>query len=212
MEQNRGKFIVFEGIDGSGKSTQAKRLAKKLQEQGIKVWLTCEPTYSRIGQIIRDIFTHKMEADTHTVAGLFVADRLHHILEPEEGILAKLAKGYIVISDRYYFSSYAYQGAHVDMEWVIAANQKCAELLRPDLNIFIDVAPEVSMKRIEQGRSSTELYESLQNLIDVRKAYLKAFDLKKEEETILTIFGEEQIDTLAEKINTEIQRRFLTPS
>ena len=79
-------FIAFEGIDGCGKSTQAKLLADKLEKAGHKIFLTCEPTESRIGTLIRDIFNHKMEADHRTIAGLFVADRLDHILNKRDGI------------------------------------------------------------------------------------------------------------------------------
>ena len=109
-------FIAFEGIDGSGKSTQAKRLARLLENAGHKVYSTFEPTDNPIGKMIRDIFNHKMEADHRTIAGLFVADRLDHLLNKSNGILKKLDEGYTVITDRYYFSSYAYHGTHMAMD------------------------------------------------------------------------------------------------
>ncbi|HAL81034.1 MAG TPA: dTMP kinase, partial [Mucilaginibacter sp.] len=109
-------FIALEGIDGSGKSTQVKLLTEKLEQAGHKVYTTCEPTDSPIGKIIRDIFTHKMEADHRTIAGLFVADRLDHLLNKTNGIIKKLEEGYTVITDRYYFSSYAYQSTHMDLD------------------------------------------------------------------------------------------------
>ena len=80
-------FIAFEGIDGSGKSTQLKLLKQKFEQAGSKVYTTAEPTESPIGKIIRDIFSHKMEADHRTIAGLFVADRLDHLLNKTNGIL-----------------------------------------------------------------------------------------------------------------------------
>ena len=123
----KNKFIAFEGIDGCGKSTQVKLLSEQLSRQGHKVYITCEPTDSAIGKIIRSIFKHEMEADHRTIAGLFVADRLHHLLNKTDGILKKLSEGYTVITDRYYFSSYAYHGAHIDMDWVIEANRLSAE-------------------------------------------------------------------------------------
>ena len=102
-------FLAFEGIDGSGKSTQSKLLAEKLKEKGLNVYHTTEPTDSPIGAMIRKIFRHEMEADHRTIAGLYVADRLDHLTNSKNGLIKKLEEGYIVISDRYYFSSYAYQ-------------------------------------------------------------------------------------------------------
>ncbi|MBP9197347.1 MAG: dTMP kinase, partial [Saprospiraceae bacterium] len=98
-------FIAFEGIDGSGKSTQVKLLAEYLAQSGHKVYTTFEPTDSRIGVMIRDIFNHRMEGDQRVIAALFAADRLNHLLNSQDGILKKLKEGYTVITDRYYFSS-----------------------------------------------------------------------------------------------------------
>src|ERR1017187_6127173 len=182
-------FIAFEGIDGSGKSTQVKHLCYNLQNAGHKVYLTCEPTDSPIGKLIRDIFNHRMEGDHRTIAGLFVADRLDHLLNKSNGILKKLEEGYTVISDRYYFSSYAYQGTHMPMEWVIEANSMSADLLRPDLNIYIDIAPEDGMARLNKDRSSIELYETLENLKNVRAKYSEAFELLKLKEKIFSLDG-----------------------
>ena len=134
-------FIALEGIDGSGKSTQTKILARKLEDAGHKVYTTFEPTDGAIGTIIRNILKGEMKADEHIIAALFVADRLDHLLNETNGIIKKLGEGFTVITDRYYFSSYAYHGAHVDMNWVIAANAMSAKICRPDVNLFIDVAP-----------------------------------------------------------------------
>ncbi|CAG0905332.1 unnamed protein product, partial [Darwinula stevensoni] len=105
------------GIDGSGKSTQAKFLEEFLSSKN-ETYLTCEPTFNPIGQMIRDIFSGKINSNNHVITGLFVADRLDHILNEYYGIISKLEKGINVISDRYYFSSFAYQGAHVPFDWV----------------------------------------------------------------------------------------------
>ncbi|HEX8356897.1 MAG TPA: dTMP kinase, partial [Segetibacter sp.] len=153
-------FIALEGIDGSGKSTQVKLLAERLSNAGHNVYATFEPTDGAIGTMIRNIMKGQMKADDRTIAGLFVADRLDHLLNETNGILKKIEDGYTVITDRYYFSSYAYHGTHMSMDWVIAANALSAEILRPDLNIFIDVAPETSMRRLS-ARGVIELYETL---------------------------------------------------
>jgi dTMP kinase len=201
-------FIAFEGIDGSGKSTQVKLLKEKLEQAGLKVYTTCEPTESPIGKIIRDIFTHKMEADHRVIAGLFVADRLDHLLNKTNGIIKMLEDGYTVITDRYYFSSYAYQSTHMDLNWVIQANSLSAGLLRPDVNIFIDITPEQSMERLKKGRTSIELYETLENLQNVRNKYFEVMDLMQSEESIFKINGNRNAETISNEIWNNLAERF----
>jgi dTMP kinase len=197
-------FIAFEGIDGSGKSTQVKLLSYNLKNAGHKVHLTCEPTESPIGKMIRDIFSHKMEADHRVIAGLFIADRLNHLLDKENGILKKLEEGYTVISDRYYFSSYAYQGTHMPLEWVIEANTLASNLLRPDLNIYIDIDPTASMDRLNSDRPAMELYETVENLHNVRGKYLEAIELLKLKENVFVLDGNRAPHIIAADIWNEI--------
>lgn len=199
-------FIALEGIDGSGKSTQIKLLAEQLEKAGHKVYTTFEPTDSPIGKMIRDIFSHRMEADHRVIAGLFVADRLNHLLSKSDGILKKLEEGYTVLSDRYYLSSYAYHSVHMDMDWVIEANAMSAELLRPDLNIYIDIPPEISMERINRGRTSIEMYETLDNLKQVREKYFEAFDKVKEKENIFITNSNRAPEEVATDIWNEVVR------
>lgn len=199
-------FIAFEGIDGSGKSTQVKLLVNKLKEEGHKVYCTSEPTDRPIGAMIRDIFQHKMEADHRTIAGLFIADRLDHLLNKSTGILKKLNEGYTVIIDRYYFSSYAYQGVHMSLDWVIEANKQSADLLRPDLNIFIDIEPDIAIKRINKGREIIELYETKENLTNVRNKFLEAFEKQKDVEKIFITDGNKSPDTISSVIWNEVSK------
>jgi len=196
----RNFFIAFEGLDGSGKSTQVNFLADKLKEQGFKVYTTFEPTDSPIGRLIRDIFQHRREADHKTIAALFAADRLDHVLNKKNGILKKLEEGYTVITDRYYFSSYAYHGTHMDMNWVIETNSLTADLLRPDLNIYIDILPEISMKRLNKGRSSIELYESTGNLEKVREKYFEAFEMLSSKEKVFITDGNRPVEDIFKEI------------
>ncbi len=197
-------FIVFEGIDGSGKSTQAKLLAEKLIAAGHKIYTTFEPTDSPIGSMIRNIFKGRMNADHQTIAALNVADRLDHLHNEINGLLKKKAEGYTIICDRYYFSSYAYQGVHMDMDWVIAANTLSAATLRPDVNLFIDVDPEVSMQRLNSTRGTIELYETLDNLKLVRTKYVEAFEKLKGEEKVVSINGNQTVAAIAEDIWKEV--------
>jgi dTMP kinase len=201
-------FIAFEGIDGSGKSTQVKLLTEHLTAAGHKVHVTCEPSEGPIGKMIRDIFTHKMEADHKTIAGLFVADRLDHLMNKKDGILKKLEEGYIVLTDRYYFSSYAYQSPYMDLNWVINANSLSAELLRPDLNVYIDITAETSIERIKKGRTSTELYETLENLQNVRDKYFEVMELLKDEEKVMVTDGNRSPELIADEIWKNISKLF----
>ena len=204
-------FIAFEGIDGSGKSTQVKLLKQNLENAGLKVYTTCEPTDSPIGKMIRDIFNHRMEGDNRTIAALFVADRLHHLLNKTDGIIKMLEEGYTVITDRYYLSSYAYQSPYIDLDWVIKANSLSANLLRPDLNIYIDISPEVSIERINKGRESTELYETLDNLRVVSGKYKEVMELLKDEEKVVRIDGNHDAEIIADDIWNTVSEQLFEP-
>jgi len=199
-------FIAFEGIDGSGKSTQVQKLSDWLTRQGHRVYTTCEPTDSRIGKMIRDIFNHRMEGDQRVIAALFAADRLNHLLHSQDGIIRKLEEGYTVITDRYYFSSYAYHTVHgIDMDWVIDLNRVSADLLKPDLNIYIDIAPEKSMERLIIGRTTMEMYETLDNLKAVQEKYFEAFQRMKDKENICFIDGSQAEEQVAIDIQSKIR-------
>lgn len=200
MLPKKNLFIAFEGIDGSGKSTQVLELAKRMELAGHKVYTTFEPTKSRIGVLIRDIFQNKLEADHKVIAGLFLADRLEHILNKQEGLLKKLEEGYTVITDRYYLSSYAYHGVHMDMDRVIEMNRMAVELLTPDLHIFIDIDPSIGMERINSNRETIEIYETLENLQNVRKKYEEAFEKVGNTEQIFITNGNAPPQLIAENI------------
>jgi dTMP kinase len=125
-------------------------------------------------------------------------------------MLKMLDEGYTVITDRYYFSSYVYQGVHMPMDWVIQANSLSAGLRRPDLNIYIDIAPEISMARLSKGRSSLELYETLENLKNVRNKYFEAFELLKSRERIFITDGNRSPELIANDIWDEISKTAVT--
>ncbi len=198
--KNRGKFIVFEGIDGSGKSTQIELLAKNLENRGIECRQTLEPTFGMVGEVLHDILSGKKVADPKVTASLFVADRLDHILNNEDGVLKSLNEGKTVICDRYYFSSYAYQSVEVPRDWVIAANRLAAETLRPDAVVFIDISAECAMDRISKNRETVELYENRERLAKVREGYLSAFELMKNDEKIFIVDGNRSILEIAKDV------------
>ncbi len=208
MEHTKGRFIAFEGIDGSGKTTQIKLLADRLKGMGLRCYETREPTDGPVGSVVHQIMTGRIQADSRVVASLFAADRLDHLLNGSNGILPMLDQGIHVLTDRYYFSSYAYHSVDMPMDWVIAANAQSAQLLRPTATIFIDVDPEVSLARIAKNRFHTELYETQERLIQVRDLYRQAFEKQRDVENILVLNGNLEPDDLAQHIWQAVKNYF----
>ena len=186
----RGRFFALEGIDGSGKSTQLPLLARRLEALGRPCVQTREPTGGPMGTLLRQVLTGQVDCDSRVVAPLFVADRLDHLLRKGDGLLALVEGGTDVLCDRYYFSSYAYQSVDLPLEWVIGANRPCADLLRPDATLFLDVAPELALERIARGRDHTELFETRERLTRTREQYFRAFEAEKDRERIIILPGD----------------------
>ena len=201
---NRGRFIVVEGIDGAGKTTQIELLAEKLRAEGRTVCVTAEPTASVSGGLLRDALGGIANRTPCEMAALFVLDRIFHNVNPN-GINAMLERGIDVICDRYYYSSLAYQGSQTDFEWVKNMNLGCPEIRVPDLCIFLDLAPEESLKRISKGRTTTELYEKLDTLESVRKRFFDVFDILKDRDHIKVIDTTgDTIEEVAQKISDAV--------
>ncbi len=205
QSNNKGKFIAFEGIDGSGKSTQIRILAERLKMQGDTCYTTMEPTDSPIGYLIHQIMTGRIKTDNKVIAALFVADRLDHLLNDVDGIVSKVNEGITVLTDRYYFSSYAYQSVDMPMDWIIQANEQSSQILRPTVNIFIDTDPDIAMERIARNRFHRELFEKKSRLIEVREKYLEAFEKRKDVERVMIIDGNRSEREIAEDIWEKLQ-------
>ena len=202
-------FIVFEGIDGAGKTTQINLLADRLRSAGLDPVVTAEPTGMETGKAIRRVLSGALQKTPTQVAAMFVQDRIDHNVDPEQGIEAMLATGKAVICDRYYYSSLAYQGSLTDFDWVMAANCSCPEIRHPDLCIFLDLSPEESMKRITKGRTSTEIYEKAETLATFRARYMDVFEkLSARGEKIEIIDASGTIEQAAEKIAEVISKHF----
>jgi len=167
----KNRFIVLEGIDGSGTTTQMHLLADALTARSISCATTAEPTDGPIGRTIRAILRGELAVDPTTVAWLFAADRNEH-LYGADGILSKLAKGDIVISDRYVLSSLAYQGTTCGMRLPIQLNR---HFPAPGLTILFDIDPRVSLERIA-SRNSIDIYETLDLQARIRQMYLRMAD------------------------------------
>lgn len=203
---NRGKLIAFEGIDGSGKTTQIGLLAGRFREMGITFYTTMEPTDSPIGSLIHQIMTGRMNADPKVIAALFVADRLDHLLNEVNGVVHKVEEGITVIMDRYYFSSYAYQSVDVPIDWLIQANAQSRSILRPAVHIFIDTDPEIAMERITQNRCDKELFEEKSRLARVREKYLECFERFGGSEQVVRIDGNRSPEEVAQDIWKAVQK------
>ena len=175
-----GKFIVFEGIDGSGKSSHAVLLKERLEQEGYRVFLTQEPSDGEAGKLLRRCLTGESDLPEQAIAGLFMTDRIDHVLNPATGLLRHLEQGEIVLCDRYYFSSFAYNSMYAPMDWIIEINRIAREKLSPDLTVFLDIRPETFLSRTE-GRGAKERYEKVEVLNKVRGNYFKAFALLPEE-------------------------------
>jgi len=202
----RGKFIVFEGIDGSGKTTQLQNAQVWWETAGYNCMVTREPSDGEAGKLIRQYLTNKLTgADSHYLAALFAADRLDHILK-HGGMLEFLNAGEknVVLSDRYYLSNYAYQSVDIDLDWLIAINSVSARICKPDCHIYIGVTPETACERIK-NRGNTELFERYERLKATTENYLKAIN-ELTNENIIIINGENNFKTVSEDIEKIFER------
>jgi dTMP kinase len=153
-------LIVLEGLDGAGTTTQARRLVDDLEAAGRRAHLTREPSDGPIGRLIREMLVggHAIagQAIAQTTFGLlFAADRLDHLQREVE---PALAEGAIVVSDRWYHSSLAYQGTGAERAWIARLNERAR---RPDLTVLLRVRPEVAAERRVAAGRAQELFEDL---------------------------------------------------
>ncbi len=164
----RSLFVVFEGIDGSGKSTQARLLESFLSSQGIPCECTFEPGESAVGKMIRAMLQGEHTMNARTEAFLFAADRSEHL---ENVIDPALESGKVVICDRYKYASIAYQTARgMKFKEVDVLNSFAP---RPDIVYYIDIDPDIGIARIENGDNEVDEFENIDLLVKVRGVYLK---------------------------------------
>ncbi len=201
----RGRFIVFEGIDGAGKSTQIEKLRQKLVSEGRKVFITAEPTASVTGGILRDALSGNYKRTAAELAAMFLSDRIFHNVNESVGINQALERGFDVISDRYYYSSFAYQGLDSDIDWVINMNLKCPDIRKPDLCIFLDLDAEKSKARIDTNRATMEIFENEETLNKIRNKFFDVFK-RLPDENIAIIDASGSVDEIADEIFRVVDR------
>lgn len=201
MKKNpyKGKFIAFEGLDGSGQTTQANLLKDYLEKKGLEIILTKEPTVdSKAGKMIEKVLNKKITVSFTELQGLFAEDRNWHqknIIEPT------LKTGKIVISDRAQFSSFAFGAASgVDLDYLIRINEKFIE---PDLTILLKVSPKVCIERIQKRGTKETLFEKEKQLEKVWNIYEK---LARKFKNIIIVDGEKTIEEIHKKIRQIVEK------
>lgn len=194
MKNNRkkGLFIVFEGLDGSGQTTQIGLLERYLKMKGKKVHVTSEPSNSMIGGLIRALLTKYWKLSNTGMQLLYCADRAHHL---ETEIYPALAKGNVVICSRYFFSTIAFGSLDNNVRWLEDLNENFPQ---PDITFFIKVTPNECMKRIN-NRFRKEYFEKESKMKKVFKTYLK-ISRDKKYKNFFTINGEQSMDKVSQDI------------
>ncbi len=195
MKKNpyKGKFIAFEGLDGSGQTTQANLLKKYLEERGFEVILTKEPTLdSNAGKKIEKILNEKINTTPNHLQEFFAEDRSWH---QRNRVIPALKKGKIVISDRSQFSSFAFGAASgVVLDYLISLND---DFIEPDLVILLKTSPKTSIERIKKRGIKQTLFEKEKQLGKVWRVFEK---LSKRFKNITVVDGEKSIKEIHKKV------------
>lgn len=201
------KLIVLEGLDGAGTTTQARLLAQALTERGRTVHVTRQPSDGPIGKLLRTMLTggHAIEGqaiDQRTFGLLFAADRMDH---GQREVAPALAAGTLVISDRWYHSSLAYQGTGADRAWIATAN---LHAIRPDVTVFLRVRPEVAAARRAAAGRTEELFEAIEMQRKVAAGYDEVMHkLAFAGERIEVVNGELPLEEVTSEILAGVLRR-----
>ncbi len=189
-------LIVFEGLDGSGTTTQLSLLKDRLKDNGIPHHLTFEPSESAVGLLIRRILSGELNYTRKTLARLFAADREEHLFGAG-GMLERSRAGELVICDRYILSSLAYQGNELGLETVWEYNKTFP---LPEILIFLDVQPEDGHRRYS-NRERLEIYEKLDLQSQIRQRYFGFFEsVKKSGVDLYIIDSTREISEIAADI------------
>lgn len=200
-----GKFIVIEGVDGSGKSTQVKLIGKQLEEKGLKVHITKEPTDTPTGKLLREALSGKLKLPPVALQYLFNADRAVHQLEIQE----YLKKGYAVIADRYFWSSVAYGISDLAVvrqaDWCLTVFSILSfynQFLKPDFSFYLKIDAKIAAKRLEKSQKKLEIYDHLNKLLKIEKGY--NYLLQKFPKEFIIIDGEKTEKEITEEIVEKI--------
>jgi dTMP kinase len=201
--KRRGRFVVLEGLDGAGTTTQAARLALVLRRAGHRVVLTREPSDGPVGVMLREALQGRprpggeMLTDA-ALALLFAADRLDHLASKVE---PGLASGAVVVSDRYVLSSFAYQGRVLDPTWVEALNAKAQA---PDLTLFLEVRPRVAAARRELRGGHKDRFDDARTQAAVARAYDAVVARHARTQRVRRLDGELPVEGVADLVQAAV--------
>ncbi len=185
-------LIVLEGIDGAGTTTQTERLAASLEQDGHRVHVTREPSDGPVGRLLREMLAGEhAPLDATLMALLFAADRADHLQREVE---PALAAGAVVVSDRWYHSSLAYQGTEQDREWIREINKNARA---PELTLFLEVDPEVAARRRAAVGRDEEIYDRIEDQRRIAAGYRSVVATLSPTERIETVDGEQTPDEIA---------------
>ena len=206
---NSAKFITFEGIDGCGKSTQAKLLLDYMNKSGVETILVREPGGTNISESIREILLHSSSGQMgdRTESLLMTASRAQLT---QDVIIPNMDQGKFVIADRYSDSTLAYQGGgrNLDIEWLIELNNYATFTLLPDITFFVDIRSEEALRRLDSNKDRIE-GEGIEFQARVRKTYHELAERFNDRYVILDGYGE--IDDIHQKVlNEMIRRKFIS--
>lgn len=198
-------FIVFEGIDGAGTSTQIKKLVDNAPEKYIA---TAEPTSGPTGKFLRRMLSGEFHVDEKTNAYLFAADRCEHIFG-KGGVKELCESGKIVVSDRYFFSSLAYQSVSCGLELPQLLN---SPFPLPEYLFFFDINPEISLGRVNARNGHKEIYENIEAQKKIAALYEKVISMYesdfrlRDEMKIIRIDASKSIDDISRIIKEELEK------
>lgn len=192
-----GFFIDIEGLDGSGSTTQAELLKKRLSKEGFDVYTTKEPTDNVIGGLIRGALSGVYKLPPAALQLLFVADRYHHL---DRQIIPILQNHNVLISDRFLWSTIAFGSVDLSRKWLVALHQYC---FIPDLSIFLRVSPKTCLSRIKKDRFDFELFEQEKKMWKVWDAY--EWLVKEFPGQIVIVSGEDSVAEVAKKIFEQVE-------
>ncbi|MEI6232385.1 MAG: dTMP kinase [Planctomycetota bacterium] len=204
---SKSRFIVFEGLDGAGTSTQLHLLQRALENKSIGVEATKEPSTGPLGALIRQAIEGRLILDQISLSLAFAADRADHLFNVHNGIMKSLNADRWVISDRYVLSNLAYQAADgVDVDLLLKINSFAKT---PDLTIFVDTDPVICMDRIQNRSTHFELYHHLPKLELVKNNYVKFLSNKDLTGSLLIVSGLSTREEIHHQIWKYVRELFL---
>ncbi len=196
MQNVLQNFIVLEGLDGAGTTTQMKNVVEVFDQRNINCHATFEPTSSPIGTLVRSILRKEVVTTPLALALLFSADREDHLHHPITGLTHRLDKGEIVISDRYFFSSLAYQSVDCGFDKVLSIN----DFPYPEFIFFLDTPIEDCLSRIDNRNMEKEIFEQQEFLTEVKNNYEKIFEHLPEGVKCIRIDGTKSKEVITQEI------------